>query len=77
LFLVVMALFMFVAFVSYLLTGEADYSLLEQGADPFNKALQYKNACGSLGAIVAYFFLNDLSRSAPTRKLLTTFGGPS
>lgn len=60
LFLVVMALFMFVAFVSYLLTGEADYSLLEQGADPFNKALQYKNACGSLGAIVAYFFLNDL-----------------
>lgn len=58
--LVVMALFMFVAFISYLLTGEADYSLLEQGADPFNKTLQYKNACGSLGAIVAYFFLNDL-----------------
>lgn len=58
--LVLMALFMFVAFVSYIVTGEADYSLLEQGADPFNKALQYKNACGSLGAIVAYFFLNDL-----------------
>ena len=58
--LVVMALFMFVAFISYILTGEADYSLLEQGADPFNKTLQYKNACGSLGAIVAYFFLNDL-----------------
>ncbi|MDE7118359.1 MAG: DNA translocase FtsK 4TM domain-containing protein, partial [Bacteroidaceae bacterium] len=58
--LVLMALFMFVAFISYLLTGEADYSLLEQGADPFNKTLQYKNACGSLGAIVAYFFLNDL-----------------
>ena len=58
--LVLMALFMFVAFISYLLTGEADYSLLEQGADPLNKTLQYKNACGSLGAIVAYFFLNDL-----------------
>lgn len=58
--IVIVALFMLVAFVSYLFTGEADYSLLEQNADPFNKELQYKNVCGSWGAIVAFFFLNDL-----------------
>ncbi|MBQ0022322.1 MAG: DNA translocase FtsK [Prevotellaceae bacterium] len=57
---VVIAVFMLVAFVSYLATGEADFSLLEQSADPMNKEMQYKNACGSWGAIVAYFFINDL-----------------
>lgn len=59
-FVVIFALFMMVAFVSYLITGDADFSLLEQSADPLNEKMQYKNVCGSLGAIVAYFFLNDL-----------------
>ena len=58
--LVLCAIFMLVAFVSYLFTGEADYSLLESHADPLNWELQYKNVCGSGGAIVAFFFLNDL-----------------
>ncbi len=58
--LVVLAGFMLIAFVSYLFTGQSDYSLLEQTVDPFNEKLQYKNACGSWGAIVAYFFINDL-----------------
>ena len=58
--LVTAALFMLVAFVSYLFTGQADYSLLEQTEDPLNETLQYKNVCGSWGAITAYFFINDL-----------------
>ena len=54
------ALFMLVAFVSYLFTGESDFSLLESHMDPLNNELRYKNICGSWGAIVAYFFLNDM-----------------
>lgn len=57
---VMVAVFMLVAFVSYIFTGEADYSLLEHSADPLNVDLQYRNVCGSWGAIVAFFFLNDL-----------------
>lgn len=56
----VMAVFMLVAFVSYIFTGEADFSLLESGADPYNETLRYKNVCGSWGARMAFFFLNDL-----------------
>ena len=56
----VVAIFMLVAFVSYLFTGEADYSLLESNTDPLNTELRYKNVCGSWGAIVAFFFLNDM-----------------
>ena len=56
----VFALFMLVAFVSYLFTGEADFSLLENNTDPLNSELRYKNGCGSWGAIVAFFFLNNL-----------------
>ena len=58
--IVVMTVFLLVAFVSYLFTGEADYSLLEHRTDPLNSDLQYKNACGSWGAIAAFFCLNDL-----------------
>ena len=54
------ALFMLGAFVSYLFTGAADYSLLENHTDPMNEGLRYKNVCGSWGASVAFFFLNDL-----------------
>ena len=58
--LTIVAVFMLVAFVSYLFTGEADYILLESHTDPLSSGLHYKNACGSWGAIVASFFLNDL-----------------
>ena len=58
--LVITTVFLFAAFVSYLFTGEADYSLLESTADPLNMKMQYKNVCGSWGAIAAFFFLNDL-----------------
>lgn len=56
----VIAIFMTVAFVSYLFTGDADYSLLESQTDPLNSELRYKNVCGSWGAIVAFFFLNNM-----------------
>lgn len=58
--IVVCSIFLFVAFVSYLFTGEADFSLLEQTSDWWNKELQYRNVCGAWGAIAAYYFLNDL-----------------
>ncbi|MCH5174505.1 MAG: DNA translocase FtsK 4TM domain-containing protein [Prevotellaceae bacterium] len=58
--IVVASILMLVSFVSYLFTGEADYSLLEQSVDPMNNELQYKNVCGSWGAMVAFFWLNDL-----------------
>lgn len=60
LFISLFALFMLVAFVSYLFTGEADYSLLEQSANIMNDDKSYKNICGSLGAMLAFYFLNDL-----------------
>ncbi len=60
-FLVAMfAIFMLVSFVSYLITGDADYDLLEQSCDIMNEEQQYKNVCGSWGANIAYFFLNDM-----------------
>lgn len=55
---VVIALFLLVSFCSYLHTGDADFSLLETGADLANETLQYKNICGSWGANIAYFFMN-------------------
>ena len=58
--IVVATIFMLVSFVSYLFTGEADFDLLENHIDPMNKDLQYKNVCGSWGAFVAYFWLNNL-----------------
>lgn len=58
--IIVVTVFLLVAFVSYIFTGSSDYSLLETTEDPLNKDLLYKNACGSFGAICAFFFLNDL-----------------
>ena len=57
--IVVFAVFLVASFVSYLITGDADYSLLEQSADLMNQEQQYKNVCGSWGANIAFFFLND------------------
>lgn len=58
--IIVVTVFLLVAFVSYIFTGSSDYSLLETTEDPLNKDLLYKNACGSFGAICAFFFLNNL-----------------
>ena len=57
---VTLAVFILIAMVSYLFTGEADFSLVESKTDVMNTALKYKNVCGSWGAVVAYYLLNDL-----------------
>lgn len=57
--LVVLALFMLCSFGSYLFTGASDFSLLEGASDLANEKYQYKNVCGSWGAYMAYFFINQ------------------
>ena len=58
--LLVVAVFMFVAFFSYLFTGMADYSILERltSEDVANVDYKFRNVCGSIGAWMAYFFIN-------------------
>ena len=55
--LTLFALFLIVAFVSYLMTGADDYSWLE--ADSVSDDVNVKNLCGTLGANTAFYFLND------------------
>mgnify|MGYP002516366302 FL=1 len=54
-----LAVYLVIAMVSYLATGQADQSLLEslQPADFFNTNHEFSNTCSSLGAIVAYFLI--------------------
>lgn len=56
--LLVFAGFMLLSFVSYLFTGEEDYSLLENASNIANENMQYRNLCGSWGANLAYFFID-------------------
>jgi len=58
--LVSFALLLLVSFCSYIFTGAADYDLLENMADLANEDRKYQNACGSWGANLAYFFINNL-----------------
>ncbi len=53
------AVYLVIAMVSYLTTGQADQSLLEslQPADFFNTNHEFTNRCRSFGAIVAYFLI--------------------
>lgn len=53
------AVYLVIAMVSYLATGQADQSILEslQPADFFNTKHEFANTCSSLGAIVAYFLI--------------------
>ena len=47
------------AFVSYLVTGFADQSLIETPRDGeiLNEHHEFQNACGSLGAYASWFFI--------------------
>jgi len=58
--LVIIAIFLLAAFVSYLYTGLQDFDKVENmsAADWANSNASIKNICGSLGAWVANFFLN-------------------
>ena len=47
------------AFASYLVTGEADQSMIEapRAGEILNQNQEFQNACGSLGAYAAWFFI--------------------
>ena len=51
--------FMIWAFVSFLVTGSADMSIIETPKDGeiLNQNHEFQNACGSLGAYTAWFFI--------------------
>lgn len=53
------AVYLVIAMVSYLTTGQADQSVLEslKPADFFNTNHEFSNTCRALGAIVAYFLI--------------------
>lgn len=52
------ALFLIVAFISYLITGSYDYSWLESDGI-LDDTVKVRNICGTLGAKIAFFFIND------------------
>ena len=58
-FLFIVAGFMTWAFVSFLATGSADMSIIETPRDGeiLNQNHEFQNACGSLGAYTAWFFI--------------------
>ncbi len=57
--LAAVAVYLFLAFASYLSTGDADQSIIEMARDGeiLNKEHIFKNSCGSFGAHAAYFFI--------------------
>ncbi len=65
--LFVVAVLMLVAFTSYLYSGQADFDILEKpttedimnSGDAPEKERVFSNTCGSIGAVTAYYFLND------------------
>lgn len=58
--LILLAIVMVIAFISYFSTGEADQSLVTdlRPGEIENTARSFQNTCGSVGAIVSYFFIS-------------------
>ena len=58
-FLFIVAGFMLWAFISFLATGNADISIIETPLEDeiLNQNHEFQNACGSLGAYTAWFFI--------------------
>ena len=57
--LLLIAIYMVWAFVSYLATGAADQSYIEfpQDGEILNEKHEFQNACGSLGAYLSWYFI--------------------
>ncbi len=57
--LLIIAIYLVWAFVSYLVTGAADQSLIEspREGELMNEAREFQNSCGSLGAYAGWFFI--------------------
>lgn len=58
--LCIFAVYMTVAFVSYFSTGRADQSLVLdlRPGEWLNTEREFKNSCGSVGALLSYFFIS-------------------
>ena len=58
-FLILLALYLSLAFVSYFSTGAADQSIIEdlREGEIMNQNHEYTNTCGSLGAHAAWYFI--------------------
>jgi len=59
--LVILAIYIATAMVSFLKTGQADQSLLEdlRPGEWMNTKREFLNYCGSIGAIISYFFITS------------------
>lgn len=59
--LAVFSIYLLQAFISYFTTGAADQSMLEElrSSELQNQAHQFTNSCGSIGALLASFFIKD------------------
>jgi len=57
--LLVVAVYMIIAMVSYFSTGQADQSILEnlRPGEWTNSGREFQNYCGSLGALLSYFLI--------------------
>ena len=57
--LLILGIFMIVAFVSFIKTGNIDLSMIEspRPGEVMNEKGEFVNSCGSLGAYIAYFFM--------------------
>ena len=58
--LLLMAVYVIIAFISFFSTGQADQSLLldRRPGEWINTGQEYQNSCGSIGAIISYFFIS-------------------
>ena len=58
--LLLMAVYVIIAFISFFSTGQADQSLLldRRPGEWMNTGQEYQNSCGSIGAIISYFFIS-------------------
>lgn len=59
--LILLAIFVIIAMVSYFTTGQADQSILEdlRPGEWLNSERQFQNYCGSIGAIMAYTLITQ------------------
>lgn len=57
--LLLLAVYITIAFVSYLTTGQADQSLVLdlRPGEWLNSNRDFKNSCGSMGALLSWFFM--------------------
>ena len=59
--LIAISILMFISMISYLTTGQADQSILEnlRPGEWMNTERAFANKCGSIGAIVAYWLITS------------------